>query len=129
MVGEAGDEGCMLGRGQALFQRRDQGLAVVAEQGARVEPETGEALRTVQSIGVGRHPHQAAVAAHMPEHLVGVERAKAVARGDLTPREVAPTDDEIGELAVAFERMVEAVARASEVFKKYAQRLSTGRAG
>jgi signal transduction histidine kinase len=42
------------------------------------------------------------------------ERAKAVARGDLTPREAARTDDEIGELAVAFEKMVEAVARARE---------------
>jgi two-component system NtrC family sensor kinase len=40
------------------------------------------------------------------------ERAQAVARGDLTPHEVVPTDDEIGELAGAFERMVSAVARA-----------------
>ncbi len=40
------------------------------------------------------------------------ERAQAVARGDLTPREVVPTNDEIGELAAAFERMVSAVARA-----------------
>ncbi len=40
------------------------------------------------------------------------ERAQAVARGDLTPREVIPTDDEIGELALGFERMVSAVARA-----------------
>jgi two-component system, NtrC family, sensor kinase len=40
------------------------------------------------------------------------ERAKAVARGDLTPREVEPTDDEIGQLAAAFEKMVAGVARA-----------------
>jgi two-component system NtrC family sensor kinase len=40
------------------------------------------------------------------------ERAQAVARGDLTPHSVEPTDDEIGELASAFERMVSAVARA-----------------
>jgi two-component system, NtrC family, sensor kinase len=40
------------------------------------------------------------------------ERAQAVARGDLTPRAVVPTEDEIGELAAAFERMVAAVARA-----------------
>jgi two-component system NtrC family sensor kinase len=40
------------------------------------------------------------------------ERAQAVARGDLTPRDVVPTEDEIGELAAAFERMVAAVARA-----------------
>ncbi len=40
------------------------------------------------------------------------ERARAVARGDLTAREVVPTDDEIGQLAAAFERMVAGVARA-----------------
>jgi two-component system, NtrC family, sensor kinase len=39
-------------------------------------------------------------------------RAQAVARGDLTAQAVAPTDDEIGELAVAFEKMVAAVAQA-----------------
>jgi signal transduction histidine kinase len=42
------------------------------------------------------------------------ERAKAVGRGDLTPHDVAPPDDEIGDLAVAFERMVGAVARAQD---------------
>jgi len=40
------------------------------------------------------------------------ERARAVADGDLTARAVEPTDDEIGELADAFERMVAAVADA-----------------
>lgn len=40
------------------------------------------------------------------------ERAQAVARGDLTAREAMTTDDEIGQLSVAFERMVGAVARA-----------------
>ena len=40
------------------------------------------------------------------------ERAKAVARGDLTPRDVIASDDEIGQLATAFERMVAGVARA-----------------
>jgi two-component system, NtrC family, sensor kinase len=39
-------------------------------------------------------------------------RAKAVARGDLTPQATERTDDEIGELATAFERMVGAVAKA-----------------
>jgi signal transduction histidine kinase len=40
------------------------------------------------------------------------ERARVVAHGDLTAREVEATDDEIGELAEAFERMVAAVAEA-----------------
>jgi two-component system, NtrC family, sensor kinase len=40
------------------------------------------------------------------------DRARAVARGDLTAREIVATDDEIGQLAAAFERMVAAVARA-----------------
>jgi two-component system NtrC family sensor kinase len=40
------------------------------------------------------------------------ERARAVASGDLTPRKVQPSDDEIGQLEGAFERMVEGVSRA-----------------
>jgi signal transduction histidine kinase len=40
------------------------------------------------------------------------ERARAVARGDLTAREVAPSDDEIGQLESAFEKMVAGLARA-----------------
>jgi signal transduction histidine kinase len=39
-------------------------------------------------------------------------RARAVAQGDRTPKPVPPATDEIGELAVAFEKMVEAVAAA-----------------
>ncbi len=39
-------------------------------------------------------------------------RARAVAQGDRTPKRVHASDDEIGELAVAFEKMVEAVAAA-----------------
>ena len=44
------------------------------------------------------------------EHVT--ERARAVARGDLTPQPITETDDEIGQLASAFERMVGAVGRA-----------------
>jgi two-component system, NtrC family, sensor kinase len=41
------------------------------------------------------------------------DRAKAVALGDLTPRKVIATSDEIGELAATFESMVAAIARAN----------------
>jgi signal transduction histidine kinase len=40
------------------------------------------------------------------------DRARSVARGDLTPQPVTPTDDEIGELAAAFEQMVSSVSHA-----------------
>ncbi len=52
------------------------------------------------------------------------ERAKAVARGDLTPREVVADESEIGELAQTFENMVSAIkdARAELV---QAERLAT----
>jgi signal transduction histidine kinase len=39
-------------------------------------------------------------------------RSRAVARGDLTSREVAPSDDEIGQLEAAFETMVSGLAGA-----------------
>jgi signal transduction histidine kinase len=39
-------------------------------------------------------------------------RAQAVARGDLTPRDVVASDDEIGQLEAAFERMVTGLGRA-----------------
>jgi signal transduction histidine kinase len=41
------------------------------------------------------------------------ERANAVARGDLTPREVVASRDEIGELAATFEAMVAAISKAN----------------
>jgi two-component system, NtrC family, sensor kinase len=49
----------------------------------------------------------------LPLGLV-TERAKAVALGDLKPRPAIVSNDEIGELAVTFEGMVSAIARANE---------------
>lgn len=57
--------------------------------------------------------------------LVAVtERAMAVSRGDLTPRPVVASDDEIGELAQTFENMVTAIAQANEQLVA-AERLAT----
>src|SRR5262245_18673945 len=52
------------------------------------------------------------------------ERAQAVARGDLEPRPAVQSDDEIGELAVTFERMVSAIAEANAQLV-VAERLAT----
>lgn len=52
------------------------------------------------------------------------ERAKAVASGDLTPREVVASHDEIGELAHTFESMVAAIARANQELLE-SERLAT----
>jgi len=51
-------------------------------------------------------------------------RAKAVASGDLTPRPVAQSNDELGELAITFEAMVGAIARANAELLA-AERLAT----
>lgn len=52
------------------------------------------------------------------------ERAKAVAHGDLAPRPVVASNDEIGELAMTFESMVGAIASANEQLVA-AERLAT----
>ncbi|HEU4536249.1 MAG TPA: ATP-binding protein, partial [Polyangiaceae bacterium] len=51
-------------------------------------------------------------------------RAEAVARGDLRPRPVEPSNDEIGELATTFEGMVGAIGRARRELVQ-AERLAT----
>jgi two-component system NtrC family sensor kinase len=52
------------------------------------------------------------------------ERVRAVGQGDLTPREVVATNDEIGELATNFESMVAAIQRARAELVQ-AERLAT----
>ncbi len=55
---------------------------------------------------------------------VMTERAQAVARGDLSPRPVVATKDEIGELAATFENMVAAIQKARRELV-HAERLAT----
>lgn len=55
---------------------------------------------------------------------VMTQRAQAVARGDLSPRPVVATKDEIGELAATFENMVAAIQKARRELV-HAERLAT----
>jgi signal transduction histidine kinase len=70
-------------------------------------------LLSALTLGVG-----IAVSLHVRRLLAPLgtvrQRALAVASGDLEPREVQTSDDEIGDLARAFEQMVAGVARARE---------------
>ena len=69
------------------------------------------AVLAVLTLGVGL-----VVSLHVRRLLAPLarvtERARAVARGDLTARYVQATDDEIGQLEVAFEKMVSGLSEA-----------------
>lgn len=97
----------------ALAKRVDQSMKALSdaararERRAVIELALLAALTLAVGVGVSIHTRR----------LLGplervTQRAKAVARGDLTPQPIERTDDEIGELATAFERMVGAVAKA-----------------
>jgi two-component system NtrC family sensor kinase len=77
------------------------------ERRAIVELALLAALTLAVGIGVSVHTRRLL----FPLERV-TQRAKAVARGDLTPQPVPESDDEIGQLAGAFERMVGAVGKA-----------------
>jgi signal transduction histidine kinase len=81
--------------------------ARVRERRAVVELALLTALTLAVGLGVSIHTRRLL----RPLERV-TQRAQAVARGDLTPQEIPDADDEIGELARAFERMVGAVAKA-----------------
>jgi signal transduction histidine kinase len=61
------------------------------------------------SVGVGVSLHVRRLLAPLARLT---ERAQSVARGDLEARVVQPTDDEIGQLELTFEKMVSGLARA-----------------
>jgi signal transduction histidine kinase len=108
----------------AMEHAADKRLKALAEHVDRAMKDLSEAARARErravvelallaaltlAVGVGVSIHT--------RRLLGplervTQRAKAVARGDLTPQATERTDDEIGELATAFERMVGAVAKA-----------------
>ncbi|MBM4363534.1 MAG: HAMP domain-containing protein, partial [Deltaproteobacteria bacterium] len=73
------------------------------------------------AIGIGLALHARAILRPLAEVTA---RARAVARGDLSPRAVGPASDEIGVLAATFERMVGAIARANQELVA-AERLAT----
>lgn len=94
------------------FSRAMDDLAVVARERQRRSIAALLALAVLTlAVGVGVSLHTRKLLSPLARVR---ERAQAVARGDLTPHEAEATGDEIGELAVAFENMVGAVARAQE---------------
>ncbi|EYF06715.1 sensor histidine kinase [Chondromyces apiculatus] len=72
-------------------------------------------------VGIGTSLHARRVLAPLTAMTA---RAKAVARGDLSPQNVVATADEIGELATTFEGMVAAIRRARADLVQ-AERLTT----
>lgn len=94
----------------ALANRVAASMAAVSADAKRRERRSialmiGLAAFTL-AVGVGMSVHVSRIL--RPLGAV-TARARAVAQGDRTPKPTGPAVDEIGELAVAFEKMVEAV--------------------
>ena len=110
---------------RALRDRVDERMKTLTAVAQRRETRSTELLigLSVLTLGVG-----AAISFYARRVLAPLtavtERARAVARGELAPREVVPSDSEIGELAVTFESMVAAIRRARAELV-HAERLAT----
>jgi two-component system, NtrC family, sensor kinase len=94
----------------ALANRVTASMVAVSAEAKRREQRSiglmiGLAAFTL-AVGVGMTVHVSRIL--RPLGAV-TARARAVAQGDRTPKPTPPAEDEIGELAVAFEKMVEAV--------------------
>jgi two-component system NtrC family sensor kinase len=108
-----------------LEERVNMQLDSLLEEAARRERQTLRVLLAWALLTVLGGAGVAVYAGKLLRPLAAVtERAKAVAQGDLTPREVTATNDEIGELSQTFESMVTAIARANRELLE-SERLAT----
>jgi signal transduction histidine kinase len=123
----------------ALLAREVEGARRLRELGRKVERAMDElvdaavarehsAVRLLLALSAGTLAVGLATAVYARRVLAPLARvtarAEAVARGDLRPRPVEPSNDEIGELAATFEGMVGAIARARRELVQ-AERLAT----
>lgn len=110
---------------RAMKSRVEERMASLSAAAERREARSMQLLLGLGAltllVGVGTSLHARRVLAPL---TAMTERAKAVARGDLAPREVLATADEIGELATTFEGMVAAIRRARAELVQ-AERLAT----
>lgn len=110
---------------RSLRQRVDAAMTALTEAAERREQRSFQLLigLTLLTMIVGLVTSLYARRVLAPLTRV-TERARAVAGGDLRPRDVVATKDEIGELAATFEDMVGAIRKArAEVVR--AERLAT----
>jgi two-component system NtrC family sensor kinase len=102
--------------GRRLRALSDHVASSMDELSARSRARERRAILALIALAVLTLSVGVAVSVHTRRLLAPLarvtERARAVARGDLTAREIVATGDEIGQLAAAFERMVAGVARA-----------------
>jgi two-component system NtrC family sensor kinase len=102
--------------GRRLHALSDHLAIAMDELSARSRARERRAILALIALAVLTLSVGVAVSIHTRRLLAPLarvtERATAVARGDLTAREIVASDDEIGQLAAAFERMVAGVARA-----------------
>ncbi|MBI4700876.1 MAG: HAMP domain-containing protein [Deltaproteobacteria bacterium] len=113
------------GRLRGLRQRVDaemSALTLAAQQRERRSIQLLVALSLI-TLAVGLVTSVYARRVLRPLSVV-TQRARAVARGELTPQPVVATEDEIGELAHAFESMVAAIRQARAELVQ-AERLAT----
>jgi signal transduction histidine kinase len=111
----------------SIIELEIEGARRLREQSRRIEREIDElsieaasrerrAIELLLLLGAGTLAVGAAMGLYARRVLAPLarvtDRAKAVTRGDLTPRPVLASDDEIGELATTFEAMVSAIAQA-----------------